>query len=112
MKIGTMPGRGGVGAGGLGRAGVERRQCAVGLKVDFVKDRTEGAWVTGLVLADEHPRSEEAQANRIDDAFGRSVRGGGGDRGWRTQCPSQAGHGEIRSLARRVVRAAHLPSGA
>ena len=47
----------------------------MGLKVDFVKDRTEGAWVTGLVLADEHPRSEDANANGIDDAFERKARG-------------------------------------
>ncbi len=35
----------------------------------------EGAWIIGLVLADENPIFEDANANGIDDAFERQVRG-------------------------------------
>ena len=36
---------------------------------------TEGAWITGLVLSDENPLYEDANANGIDDAFERQKRG-------------------------------------
>lgn len=35
----------------------------------------EGAWLTGLVLADENPLYEDANANGIDDAFEKQKRG-------------------------------------
>lgn len=35
----------------------------------------EGAWLTGLVMADENPLYEDANANGIDDAFERQKRG-------------------------------------
>ena len=35
----------------------------------------EGAWLTGLVFADENPLYEDANANGIDDAFERQARG-------------------------------------
>jgi hypothetical protein len=35
----------------------------------------EGAWLSGLVLADENPLYEDANANGIDDAFERQNRG-------------------------------------
>jgi hypothetical protein len=35
----------------------------------------EGAWLTGLVFADENPLYEDANANGIDDAFERQKRG-------------------------------------
>lgn len=40
-----------------------------------VKAGTEGAWLLGLVLADENPLYEDANANGIDDAFERTRRG-------------------------------------
>ena len=36
---------------------------------------TEGAWITGLVLSDDNPLYEDANANGIDDAFERQKRG-------------------------------------
>ena len=36
---------------------------------------TEGAWLTGLVLADENPLYEDANANGIDDVFERQTLG-------------------------------------
>ncbi|WP_414660797.1 hypothetical protein [Horticoccus sp. 23ND18S-11] len=36
----------------------------------------EGAWLTGLVMADEHPLYADANANGIDDAFEIRARGG------------------------------------
>ena len=35
----------------------------------------EGAWLTGLVMADENPLYEDANANGIDDAFEKQQRG-------------------------------------
>ena len=35
----------------------------------------EGAWLTGLVMADENPLYEDANANGIDDAFENQKRG-------------------------------------
>ena len=40
-----------------------------------VKAGTEGAWVCGLVLADENPLYEDANVNGIDDAFERQKLG-------------------------------------
>ena len=40
-----------------------------------VKAGTEGAWLTGLVMADENPLYEDANANGIDDAFEKQKRG-------------------------------------
>ena len=40
-----------------------------------VKAGTEGAWVCGLVLADENPLYEDANVNSIDDAFERQKLG-------------------------------------
>jgi hypothetical protein len=40
-----------------------------------VKAGTEGAWVCGLVLADENPLYEDANLNGIDDAFERQKLG-------------------------------------
>ena len=40
-----------------------------------VRAGTEGAWVTGLVMADENPLYEDANANGIDDVFERQTRG-------------------------------------
>ena len=42
----------------------------------MVKAGTEGAWVGGLVLADENPLYEDANVNGIDDAFERQKLGG------------------------------------
>ena len=42
----------------------------------IVKAGTEGAWVCGLVLADENPLYEDANVNGIDDAFERQKLGG------------------------------------
>lgn len=36
-----------------------------------VKARTQGSWVIGLVLADENPLYEDANANGVDDVFER-----------------------------------------
>ena len=36
-----------------------------------LKAGTEGAWITGLVLADENPLYEDANANGVDDVFER-----------------------------------------
>lgn len=41
-----------------------------------VRAGAEGAWVSGLALADEHPLVEDANANGIDDAAERRLRGG------------------------------------
>ena len=41
----------------------------------IVKAGTEGAWVCGLVLADENPLYEDANVNGIDDAFERQKLG-------------------------------------
>jgi hypothetical protein len=41
----------------------------------MVKAGTEGAWVCGLVLADENPLYEDANVNGIDDAFERQKLG-------------------------------------
>jgi hypothetical protein len=40
-----------------------------------VKAGTEGAWVCGVVLADENPLYEDANVNGIDDAFERQKHG-------------------------------------
>ena len=40
-----------------------------------VKAGTEGAWICGLVLADENPLYEDDNFNGIDDAFERQKRG-------------------------------------
>jgi len=40
-----------------------------------VKAGTEGAWLTGLVLADENPLYEDDNFNGIDDAFEKQKRG-------------------------------------
>ena len=40
-----------------------------------LKAGIEGAWLVGLVLADENPLYEDANANGIDDAFERQARG-------------------------------------
>lgn len=40
-----------------------------------VKAGTEGAWIVGLVLADENPLYEDANANGIDDVFERKRHG-------------------------------------
>jgi hypothetical protein len=41
-----------------------------------VKAGANGAWVCGLVLADENPLFVDANANGIDDAFEKEKRGG------------------------------------
>jgi hypothetical protein len=40
-----------------------------------VRAGSEGAWLTGLVMADENPLYEDANANGIDDAFEKQSRG-------------------------------------
>lgn len=40
-----------------------------------VRAGTEGAWITGVVLADENPIYEDANANSIDDRFELAQRG-------------------------------------
>jgi hypothetical protein len=40
-----------------------------------IRAGSEGAWITGLVLADENPIYEDANANAIDDRFEISQRG-------------------------------------
>lgn len=40
-----------------------------------IRAGTEGAWITGLVLSDENPIYEDANANGIDDVFEISRRG-------------------------------------
>ena len=40
-----------------------------------MKAGTEGAWVCGLVLADENPLYADANFNGIDDGFERQKRG-------------------------------------
>ncbi len=40
-----------------------------------LKAGNEGAWLVGLVLADENPLYEDANANGIDDVFERQTRG-------------------------------------
>jgi len=40
-----------------------------------LKAGSEGAWITGLVLADDNPLYEDANFNGIDDAFERKARG-------------------------------------
>ncbi len=40
-----------------------------------VRAGSEGAWLTGLVMADENPLYEDANANGIDDAFEKNSRG-------------------------------------
>ena len=40
-----------------------------------VRAGSEGAWITGLVMADENPLYEDANANGIDDAFEKQARG-------------------------------------
>ncbi len=40
-----------------------------------IRAGSEGAWLTGLVLADENPLYEDANANGIDDAFERQKHG-------------------------------------
>lgn len=41
----------------------------------LVRAGTEGAWITGLVLSDENPLYEDANANGIDDTFEKQKRG-------------------------------------
>ena len=41
----------------------------------LVRAGGEGAWLSGLVMADENPLYEDANANGIDDAFERQKRG-------------------------------------
>ena len=41
----------------------------------LVRAGSEGAWITGLVMADENPLYEDANANGIDDAFEKQKRG-------------------------------------
>lgn len=41
-----------------------------------IRAGAEGAWVSGLALADEHPLFEDTNANGIDDAAERRLRGG------------------------------------
>ncbi len=41
-----------------------------------VRAGNEGAWLSGLVLADEHPLFEDTNTNGIDDAAERRLRGG------------------------------------
>ncbi|MBI5693183.1 MAG: hypothetical protein HZC55_24160 [Verrucomicrobia bacterium] len=41
----------------------------------MLRSGSEGAWVTGLVLADENPIYEDANANGLDDRFEVSRRG-------------------------------------
>jgi hypothetical protein len=43
----------------------------------IVRAGAEGAWITGLVMADENPLYEDANDNGIDDVFERQKRSGG-----------------------------------
>jgi hypothetical protein len=62
---------------------------------------TEGAWITGLVLADENPIYEDDNANGIDDRFEKEQRGG-------TLLPANASKAERQALAQQWKAAQHV----